>query len=49
MTFPFAYARDKMGTPQALVLLAGFLIVGLILTLLVNEKRGHAAAQSGVL
>ncbi|QJE98437.1 MFS transporter [Luteolibacter luteus] len=49
MTFPFAYARDKLGTPQALVLLAGFLIVGLILTFLVNEKRGHAAAQSGVL
>ena len=49
MTFPFAFVRDKLGTPQALVLLAGFLGVGLILTLLVNEKRGHAAAQSGVL
>jgi len=49
MTFPFAMMRDKLGTPQALVLLAGFLVVGLILTLFINEKRGHAAAQSGVL
>ena len=49
MTFPFAFVRDKLGTPQALVLLAGFLAVGLILTLLVNEKRGHAAAESGIL
>lgn len=49
MTFPFAFVRDKLGTPQALVLLAGFLGVGLILTLLVNEKRGHAAAHGGVL
>jgi UMF1 family MFS transporter len=49
MTFPFAFVRDKLGTPQALVLLAGFLAVGLVLTLLVNEKRGHAAAESGIL
>jgi len=49
MTFPFAWMKDTVGTPQALLLLAGFLCVGLILTLFVNEKRGHAAAQSGVL
>lgn len=49
MTFPFAYMKDTVGTPQALILLAGFLGVGLILTLFINEKRGHAAAQSGVL
>jgi UMF1 family MFS transporter len=49
MTFPFAFVRDKAGTPQALILLAGFLGIGLILTLLINEKRGHAAAQVGPL
>lgn len=49
MTFPFALVRDKWGTPQALVVLAGFLVIGLILTLLVNEKRGHDMANSGVL
>src|SRR5690606_1720602 len=43
-TFPFAWIKDRMGTPQALVLLAAFIVVGLILTLLVDEKRGHAAA-----
>ena len=49
MTFPFAWMKDTVGTPQALILLAGFLMVGLILTLFVNEKRGHAMANSGVL
>ncbi|WP_367873796.1 MFS transporter [Luteolibacter sp. Populi] len=49
MTFPFAWMKDEVGTPQALILLAGFLVVGLILTLFINEKRGHAAAQVGPL
>ena len=49
MTFPFAWMKDTVGTPEALLLLAGFLGVGLVLTLFVNEKRGHAAAESGVL
>ena len=49
MTFPFAWMKDTVGTPQALLLLAGFLGVGLILTLFIDEKRGHAAARSGVL
>jgi UMF1 family MFS transporter len=44
MTFPFAWMKDTLGTPAALVLLAGFLVVGAVLTLFVNEKRGHAAA-----
>ena len=49
MTFPFAWMKDTVGTPQALLLLASFLGVGLILTLFIDEKRGHAAARSGVL
>jgi UMF1 family MFS transporter len=49
MTFPFAWMKDTVGTPQALLLLAGFLGIGLVLTLFIDEKRGHAAADSGVL
>jgi UMF1 family MFS transporter len=45
MTFPFAWVKDTTGSPQALLLLAGFIGVGLVLTLLVDEKRGHAAAM----
>jgi len=44
MTFPFAWMKDVVGTPSALLLLAGFVAVGLVLTLLVNERRGRAAA-----
>lgn len=44
MTFPFAWVKDTMGSPQALLLLAGFIGVGLVLTLFVDEKRGRAAA-----
>jgi UMF1 family MFS transporter len=44
MTFPFAWIKDTAGTPAALLLLAGFLIVGAAITLFVDEKRGHAAA-----
>ena len=43
-TFPFAWAKDKLGTPAALLVLAGFLVVGLVVTMFVNEKRGHEAA-----
>lgn len=49
MTFPFAWLKDTTGSPQALLLLAGFIAVGLILTLFIDEKRGHAAARDGVL
>ena len=44
MTFPFAWVKDTTGSPQALLLLAGFIGVGLVLTLFVDEKRGRAAA-----
>jgi hypothetical protein len=43
MTFPFAWVKDTAGSPQALLLLAGFIGVGLVLTLFVDEKRGRAA------
>lgn len=47
MTFPFAWVKDTAGSPQALLLLAGFIGVGLVLTLFVDEKRGRAAATGG--
>jgi UMF1 family MFS transporter len=49
MTFPFAVMKDTVGTPEALLLLAGFMVAGLVLTLFIDEKRGHAAAQEPVL
>ncbi|GAA5117689.1 MFS transporter [Luteolibacter yonseiensis] len=45
MTFPFAWVKDTMGTPEALLVLAGFILAGLVLTLFINEKRGHDAAR----
>jgi len=45
MTFPFAWVKDRAGSPLALLLLAGLLAVGLLLTLCIDEKRGHAAAR----
>ncbi len=45
MTFPFAWVKDTMGTAEALLVLAGFLLAGLILTLFINERRGHEAAM----
>ena len=45
MTFPFAWVKDTVGTSEALLVLAGFLIVGLVLTLFVNERRGFEAAK----
>jgi UMF1 family MFS transporter len=49
MTFPFAWIKDTAGTPAALLLLAGFLLAGAILTIFVDEKRGHAAAVAAPL
>ena len=46
MTFPFAYVRDTMGTPASLLLLASLVVVGIIATLLVNEKRGRQRAEA---
>ncbi len=43
MTFPFAWVKDTLGTPEALMLLAGFLAVGWVCTLFINEKRGLGA------
>ncbi len=47
MTFPFAWVKDTAGTPQALLVLAAFILAGLILTLFIDEKRGHQAANAG--
>jgi UMF1 family MFS transporter len=47
MTFPFAWVKDTTGSPQALLLLAGFIGLGLLMTLFVDEKRGRAAATGG--
>jgi MFS transporter, UMF1 family len=43
MTFPFAWVKDTLGTPEALLMLAGFLAIGLVLTLFIDERRGFAA------
>jgi len=48
MTFPFAWMKDTVGTPEALLLLGGFIVIGLILTLMINEKRGHAVANANI-
>jgi UMF1 family MFS transporter len=42
-TFPFAWVKDTVGTSQALLVLAGFIFAGLLLTLMINERRGLAA------
>ena len=46
MTFPFAWVKDTAGTAEALLVLAGFILAGLLLTLMVDERRGHAAARA---
>lgn len=46
MTFPFAWVKDTMGTAEALLVLAAFLFVGILLTLFINERRGFSAAQN---
>jgi hypothetical protein len=38
--------KDTVGTPEALLLLAGFMVAGLVLTLFIDEKRGHALPRS---
>lgn len=45
MTFPFAWVRDSLGTPSALLVLAGFVVAGMVLTFLVDEHRGRAATS----
>ncbi len=48
MTFPFAWMKDTVGTPAALLVLAAFLIVGAVITLFIDEKRGHVAAAAAL-
>lgn len=45
-TIPFAIVKDRLGTPASLMVLAGFIVVGLVCTLLINESRGRDAARS---
>ncbi len=45
-TIPFGFAKDAWGTPAALLMLLGFLAAGGLLTLLVDERRGLAAARA---
>jgi UMF1 family MFS transporter len=44
-TIPFAVARDRLGDPASFLLLAGFVLIGLVITLCVNEKAGSAEAD----
>jgi len=46
LTIPFALAKDKLGTPAALVVLVVFLVIGLVLTLFINERRGVELAMA---
>ena len=45
-TFPFAWAKDVMGTTEALLVLAAFVAIGLVLSLFINEKRGALARNA---
>jgi UMF1 family MFS transporter len=40
LTIPFAIVKDVFGTPAAMAVLTVLLIIGLVLTLLVRERRG---------
>jgi UMF1 family MFS transporter len=46
LTIPFGFAKDAWGTPVALGVLFVFIATGFGLTLLVDEKRGVAAARA---
>ncbi len=46
LVVPFGIVKDRLGKPEALLVLSAMVIVGLVLTLFVNEKRGAAAAES---
>lgn len=46
LAVPFGWAKDVWGTPASLVVLEGFLVVGFVLTLFVDERRGLAAARA---
>lgn len=46
LTIPFGFAKDAWGTPAALLVLLGFLVVGGSITLFIDENRGLAAART---
>jgi UMF1 family MFS transporter len=45
-TFPFAWVKDVIGTPEALLVLAAFVTIGLVLSFFIDEKRGALARNS---
>jgi UMF1 family MFS transporter len=45
LTIPFAIVKDLMGTPQALIVLAFFIMAGLAVTLMIDVERGVKAAN----
>ena len=46
LTIPFGVAKDTLGTPAALLVLAAFLVAGLLVTLRIDERRGAAVAEA---
>lgn len=46
LVIPFGVAKDTWGTPQAILVLASFFVVGAVVTLIVNEQRGGAVAAA---
>lgn len=46
MTFPFAWVKDTLGTGEALMVLAGFLVAGLVTVCFIDEKRGAKSRES---
>lgn len=44
-TIPFGVAKDKLGTPAALLVLFAFIVIGLVITLFIDERRGRDAAR----
>jgi len=45
-TIPFGIAKDKLGTPAALLVLLAFIVAGFLVTLFVDEHRGRTAAAA---
>ena len=45
-TIPFGVAKDKLGTPAALLVLLAFIVAGFVVTLFVDEHRGREAAAA---
>ena len=45
-TFPFAWVKDVVGNTEALLVLAAFDAVGLVLSIFINEKRGALARDA---